>query len=99
MKPDKLLSLEIEKLNKIRLTMIKNLISNINYKELILDSYKNNLLHLNPSTILEKGYAKILKNYKSISSVDDVMENDNIVLIMKDGKLDTLVQNKEKFNE
>ena len=99
LKPDKLLSLEIEKLNKIRITMIKNLISNINYKELILDSYKNNLLHLNPSTILEKGYAKILKNDKSISSVDDVMENEKIVLIMKDGKLDTIVQNKEKFNE
>ena len=99
LKPDKLLSLEIEKLNKIRITMIKNLISNINYKELILDSYKNNLLHLNPSTILEKGYAKILKNNKSISSIDDIMENDKIVLIMKDGKLDTTVQNKEKFNE
>ncbi|MDU7926354.1 MAG: exodeoxyribonuclease VII large subunit, partial [Finegoldia magna] len=99
LKPDKLLSLEIEKLNKIRLTMIKNLISNINYKELILDSYKNNLLHLNPSTILEKGYAKVLKNNKSISSVDDVMENENIILIMKDGKLNTTVQNKEKFNE
>lgn len=99
LKPDKLLSLEIEKLNKIRITMIKNLISNINYKELILDSYKNNLLHLNPSTILEKGYAKVLKNDKSISSIDDVMENDKIVLIMKDGKLDTTVQNKEKFNE
>lgn len=99
LKPDKLLSLEIEKLNKIRITMIKNLISNINYKELILDSYKNNLLHLNPSTILEKGYAKVLKNDKSISSIDDVMENEKIVLIMKDGKLDTTVQNKEKFNE
>ena len=99
LKPDKLLSLEIEKLNKIRLTMIKNLISNINYKELILDSYKNNLLHLNPSTILEKGYAKVLKDNKSISSVDDVMENENIILIMKDGKLNTTVQNKEKFNE
>ena len=99
LKPDKLLSLEIEKLNKIRLTMIKNLISNINYKELILDSYKNNLLHLDPSTILEKGYAKVLKNNKSISSVDDVMENENIILIMKDGKLNTTVQNKEKFNE
>ncbi|MDU3117875.1 MAG: exodeoxyribonuclease VII large subunit [Finegoldia magna] len=99
LKPDKLLSLEIEKLNKIRITMIKNLISNINYKELILDSYKNNLLHLNPSTILEKGYAKVIKNDKSISSIDDVMENEKIVLIMKDGKLDTTVQNKEKFNE
>ena len=99
LKPDKLLSLEIEKLNKIRITMIKNLISNINYKELILDSYKNNLLHLNPSTILEKGYAKVLKNDKSISSIYDVMENEKIVLIMKDGKLDTTVQNKEKFNE
>lgn len=99
LKPDKLLSLEIDKLNKIRITMIKNLISNISYKELILDSYKNNLLHLNPSTILEKGYAKVLKDDKNISSVDDVKKNDNIILIMKDGKLDTFVQNKEKFNE
>ena len=79
--------------------MIKNLISNINYKELILNSYKNNLLHLNPSTILEKGYAKVLKNNKSISSVDDVMENENIILIMIVCKLDKNVQNKEKFNE
>lgn len=99
LKPDKLLSLEIEKLDKIQIIMEKNLNSNIQYKKLILDSYKNNLLHLNPSAILEKGYAKVLKNNKSIKSVDDVNENENICLIMKDGKLEALVQNKEKFNE
>lgn len=99
LKPDKLLFLEVEKLDKILKTMTKNLNSNIQYKKLILDSFKNNLLHLNPSTILEKGYAKVLKDNKNIKSVDDVIENENICLIMKDGKLEALVQNKEKFNE
>ena len=99
LKPDKLLSFEINKINDIKLNLIKNIISNIEYKKIKLQTYENNLAHLNPGTILEKGYAKILKNNDSISSVNDLDENDAVTLILKDGKLETIVQSKEKFSE
>ncbi|WP_297813810.1 exodeoxyribonuclease VII large subunit [uncultured Finegoldia sp.] len=99
LKPDKLLLFEINKINDIRLNLIKNVISNIEYKKIKLQTYENNLAHLNPGTILEKGYAKILKNNDSISSVNDVDKNDAITLIMKDGKVETIVRSKEKFSE
>ena len=99
LKPDKLLSFEINKINDIQINLIKNIISNIEYKKIKLQTYENNLAHLNPGTILEKGYAKILKNNDSISSVNDLDENDAVTLILKDGKLETIVQSKEKFSE
>ncbi len=99
LKPDKLIELEIKKIDEIRIDILKSVLSNISYKKLELKSYKETLLHLNPRTILEKGYAKVIKNEKIMASVDDIELNDKLTLIMKDGKVDALVEDKEKFNE
>ena len=51
-----------------------------------LNLTENKLLLLNPKAILQKGWAKIVKNNKTIKGIAQIKESDNIEIEFIDGK-------------
>lgn len=80
--------------------LINNLKNNLN-KEIIkiLDSNKNNidtlkikLNLLNPISVLDKGYSIVYKDNKVIKDINMLSNNDNINIMVKNGKIDAIVK-------
>ena len=55
------------------------------------------LSKLNPLEILKKGYSFLEKDNKKILSVDSVSVDDNIDILLADGKLSAVIKKKEKL--
>lgn len=74
--------------------------------KLILNNLKNNLTSfskrfddLNPENILERGYSIVQVAGKAKTSIKDIELNSEINIKMKDGRLTTIVKNKEKNHD
>lgn len=76
--------------NKLNIYLNNVLINKTNKYNLL----KNTLANLNPLRLMDLGYSVIYKDNKVITSIDDVIVEDNIVVNLKDGKL--LAEVKEK---
>ncbi|MBQ3494856.1 MAG: hypothetical protein IJA69_05505, partial [Clostridia bacterium] len=61
-----------------------------------LDILLNKLNKLNPEEILKLGYATLKKQDGYIKSVDNIEIGQNIDILLKDGLLSAVVNNKEK---
>ncbi len=46
--------------------------------------------------LLEKGYAKIMKNGKNINSIEQLKPSDDLIIVLKDGSVDVNVKNLNK---
>lgn len=47
----------------------------------------NSLEKLNPNAVLARGFAKVSKLGKAITSIDDIVQNDTITVELKDGRM------------
>ncbi len=81
----------------------KQIDSNI---KLLLNNYKNNLSSifkrlddLNPENILQRGYSIVQVDGKTKTSVKDIELNSTINIKMKDGKITSIVKNKEQNHD
>ena len=55
------------------------------------------LVALNPMSVLSRGYGAVLdENNKVIKSINDIELNDNVVVMLKDGKFSAVVQKKDR---
>ena len=62
-----------------------------------LELSNNKLLLLNPTETLNRGWVRLSKNSKVISSIKNVKENDDVLIEMKDGSISAVVKSfKEK---
>ena len=71
---------------------IKLNIDNLNKK---IDTYKIKLDLLNPVSVLNKGYSIVYKDNKIIKDINNLEENDNISVMVKNGKINALVKGVE----
>lgn len=74
-------------LNKIEILKIK------------LEKSEGKLNALNPSAILNRGYSITLKKDKIIYSIKNINKGDIISTIVKDGKIESKIKNKNERNE
>ncbi len=74
-------------------TCFKNIINNVEYN---LGLIIQGLNKLNPLKILNRGYAKIEQNDKSIRSIKDINIKENLDIYLKDGKLITEIKKMEE---
>ena len=70
-------------------------ISKISKAENELSYLSGKLDAISPLKVLSRGYAAVLKNEKSVKSIDDVNIGDEISLVLTDGKLTAEIKNKE----
>jgi exodeoxyribonuclease VII large subunit len=61
----------------------------------VLENYKNQLHSLNPDNVLNRGYSMVFKNNKLVSSVDLIEIDDNLMVKLKDGNINSQVLSKE----
>ena len=55
------------------------------------------LVALNPMSVLSRGYGAVLdENNKVIKSINDIELNDNVVVMLKDGRFSAVVQKKDR---
>jgi len=54
---------------------------------------------INPAKVLSRGYAVALKNKNTITKISDVAENDDIDIVLTDGRLNCTVNRKVADNE
>ena len=66
-----------------------------------ISNLKGRLQALNPYLILNKGYSLVNLDEEIITSIDQVKENDNLLVTLSDGKIETKVikKIKENYNE
>lgn len=89
----------------IRLTDLKRrlIMSSTNYVlsyKQTVDSFYKRLNSLNPSSVLSRGYAILSDNNNNlISSLKDVMINEEIKVSLKDGIITSIVKNKKRLNK
>jgi len=70
-------------------------LSKISKAEKELSYLSGKLDAISPLKVLSRGYGAVLKDEKSVKSVNDVEIGDEISLIMQDGTLKALIKNKE----
>lgn len=70
---------------------------NLTFKKLKLKSIQEKLELLNPKNILDKGYAKILKDNQEVKKSKTLDLGDKIKIIMADGKLLADIKEKEEY--
>ena len=73
---------------KLQTTTLKNTTS----KRKELEIIESKLSALSPTSILKRGYSMIMKDNKIVKSVSDVELQDNIGIILHEGKLDAQVR-------
>ena len=82
-----------ESIKDIKEDLNDALINKINQYKLILNGKKEQLIALNPEGILERGYSITLnKDGKVITSKNDVKTNDEMLTILRDGKIKSKVE-------
>ncbi|MBE5745865.1 MAG: exodeoxyribonuclease VII large subunit [Clostridiales bacterium] len=86
----KLIKKQIE-LNKIKADLKYAINTNVNKIEHLYESVKNKIEYLNPEIIYQKGFVKLIKKDKKITSIKDICVNDELDLILLDGKIKTKV--------
>jgi len=64
--------------------------------ESTLNVLSNSLNKLNPTNVLDRGYAKVLHGGSAITSVNSVKESDVVDIQLKDGKITSVVKKVEK---
>ena len=79
-------------LNKCFKIVSRTTVQRLEKVEFELDKKKIELQNLNLITLAEKGFVRIKSNGRVLKSVKDVQENDNIVVNLKDGIIDTTVK-------
>ncbi|MDY6065017.1 MAG: exodeoxyribonuclease VII large subunit [Finegoldia sp.] len=95
--PLKQISQEQKDLKQVFYNINLQFYENFSFKKLELKAIEEKLELLNSKNILNKGYAKILKDDKDVKSVKDVNIRDEISLILSDGKLLAEVMEKEEY--
>lgn len=74
----------LKEANQLLVYKMQNIIDrNASKVELLMAELKSK----NPLTILEKGYAKLSKNSKTISSINEISNGDLLDMYLKDGKV------------
>lgn len=73
---------------------VKNI---INDKEYSINLVSGMLNKLNPTKLIERGFAKIEKQGKGITKIDQLSLQDNLEIYLKDGKITTEVKKLESF--
>lgn len=84
--------------SKIRNTTIGLL----NKNSALLDNYTDKIEALSPVNVLKRGYSAVIKDDKTINSVDGITENDTVEIMFNDGYAKAQIKeirknNKERF--
>jgi len=58
-----------------------------------LEIYKNKLALLNPKDVLNRGWVRLSKNNKLITSIKNIKEKDSVLIELKDGAINATVDN------
>lgn len=92
--------LEVAKmnLNHIIQNIENGIDARLQKQELNLQMISEYIKRSNPNAILKKGYAKIEKDSKSISSIENLNKDDNIDVYFYDGKINATVNKVENKN-
>ena len=87
-----------QKINLLSLkqSLKKSIVDVTNNKKTSIIKYSGKLDGLSPLKVLNRGYAFATYQDKIIKKVDDVVENENILLNVSDGKINAKVISKEK---
>lgn len=86
-------------LNNKKIHFINNCNEWINQKFYELGLLETSLKKINPKEILDKGYAKIEQDNKPISTIKNIDINKNLIIILKDGKVESKIIKKGENNE
>ncbi len=82
---------KLDYLDKKMQTALKN---KIDKKKIAVKNLNNNLIHLNPLNILERGYAAVFsKDDKPLTTIKNLNISDNINVRLKDGNIQCEVKN------
>jgi exodeoxyribonuclease VII large subunit len=87
---------EKEKLDNIKLNLNKSIINIIEKNTNNLNTLKLKIDLLNPENVLDKGYSIVHKDGKIIKNIDDININDNISVLLKNGKINANVKGVDK---
>ena len=74
-------------------------LNNIKILKIRLEKSEGKLNALNPSAILNRGYSITLKKDKIVYSVKNINKGDIVSTIVKDGKIESKIKNKNERNE
>ena len=87
------------KMHQIKMNFLNNSISYINQKYYEMGILENTLKNNNPNAILNKGYAKIEQNQKTVKTKSEVDFDRELKILFKDGVVQAIPKLKENNNE
>ena len=94
--PKVLYEVRKQNLDTIKGNINKEILNIINNNKNRLDTLKIKLELLNPDNVLDKGYSIIYKDGKIVKDINSVNINDNINILVKNGKIDASVKGVNK---
>ena len=68
----------------------------VNFNKMNIATLADKLKILDPSNVLNRGYALVIKNDKIITSIDDIQLKENIEIKLKDGYINSFVIGKKQ---
>lgn len=92
-----LLKGKVEELEKVKKDLTSNYKVALSNKDQILQLLMTSLNQQNPLKLMTQGYTITTKDFKRLSSIDEVIVNDYITTTLKDGKVISLVTKKEEI--
>jgi exodeoxyribonuclease VII large subunit len=75
------------KLNLLKPALLRAVNSYINQKDYELGFVEKSIVNLNPKAVLQRGFAKLEQNNKSITSVNSLEKDQNFTVILSDGQI------------
>ncbi|ASZ09096.1 exodeoxyribonuclease VII large subunit [Mesoplasma chauliocola] len=93
-------NVQVLDLNYIEQSFQNNIKNIINKNEMFIENIESKNVLLDPKKPMEKGFGLILdKNKRLITSVKDIILNQEVNLILKDGELETIIKGVKKHGK
>ena len=93
---DRKMNLEYSTVSNLRKDLNNSIKTYLNGLVYGLEMKAQALEKLNPERVLERGYAKIERNLKNITSIKQIEVEDNLEIHLKDGKISAIVKGLEE---